>query len=140
MGSWGWKVTSAISVSLYNWQKLSNKEINFIYKGGDPISEHYSAIRPEIKFGKPGQITDDGKILLDSLLAADRIVFAGEALSHCFANTIRDIADFMGERYIKRFFLLEDCSSSVPGFEKLGEDFVKEMVEKGMNVVKSTDF
>ena len=35
--------------------------------------------------------------------------------------------------------LCTDGSSSVPGFEKLGDDFVREMVAKGMQTSTTTD-
>jgi len=48
------------------------------------------------------------------------------------ANTIRDIAAEFGDDQIKKFVLLEDTSSNVGGFEKMGQDFVREMVARGM--------
>jgi nicotinamidase-related amidase len=62
------------------------------------------------------------------------ILIAGEALSHCVANTIRDVASEFSDEQVKRFVFLEDASSSVPGFEELGTDFVTEMKAKGMQI------
>ena len=59
-------------------------------------------------------------------------------MSHCVANTIRDIASNFSDDQIKRFVLLEDATSSVQGFEKMGEDFINEMVNRGMRLAKTT--
>jgi len=48
--------------------------------------------------------------------------------------------NFSDPSYIKKFVLLTDCTSSVTGFEKQGEDFVKSMIAKGMRTSTSKDF
>ena len=79
-------------------------------------------------------------LFIDVLSQADEIFITGEALSHCVANSINDVANNFGDDNIKKFILLADTTSSVPGFEKLGEDFVRDMKKRGMQVAKSTDF
>lgn len=78
--------------------------------------------------------------LIQRLQVADLIGITGQALSHCVANTIRDIASNFGEENIKKFVLIEDTTSSVGGFENLGEEFVKEMTARGMQVCKADEF
>jgi nicotinamidase-related amidase len=78
--------------------------------------------------------------LIDALNDADEILITGEALSHCVANTIRDIAAQFGVDQIQKFTLLEDTSSNVTSFEKMGQDFVKEMVKKGMKITNTRDW
>jgi nicotinamidase-related amidase len=71
----------------------------------------------------------------------DIILLAGEALSHCLANTVRDIADgFNDPKSVEKFVLLEDCTSSVPGFEQLGQDFISDMTGRGMKLAKAADY
>ena len=78
--------------------------------------------------------------LIDMLTEADEILITGEALSHCVANSIRDVAAQFGADQVQKFTLLEDTSSNVGGFEKMGQDFVKEMVKKGMKITRTTDW
>ena len=40
---------------------------------------------------------------------------------------------------MNRITLLQDCCSSVPGFEAAGDTFVQDMKNIGINVLKSTD-
>ena len=75
--------------------------------------------------------------LIERLESADLIVLSGQALSHCVANTVRDIAK---DDNINKMVLIEDTTSSVPGFEHLGEDFLKEMKTRGMRTAKSTEY
>lgn len=56
-------------------------------------------------------------------------------------DTIQDIATAFGnDDLVKKFVLLEDASSSVTGFENLGDTFVKNMVARGMRVSNTKDW
>ena len=69
------------------------------------------------------------------------MLLAGEALSHCLANSVRDIADkFRSPEYIRKLVLLSDASSNVTGFEQYGDDFLRELRAKGMQVATTQDF
>jgi len=85
--------------------------------------------------------------LIRTLEQADVILLAGEALSHCVANTVRDIAKNFGDpRYVKKMVLLTDASSPVgdpPGttmFTDFANDFVRDMKALGMQTATTTDF
>jgi len=138
IGSWGTQVVDPIYQALLDWEK-SFSMIDFVTKGSNFWAEHYSAVMADVPDPQdPGTMLNTR--LIETLEQADVIAISGQALSHCVANTIRDIANNFGEENIKKFTLLEDTSSSVPGFENLGEDFVKEMTGRGMKVEKSADF
>jgi hypothetical protein len=57
------------------------------------------------------------------LQAADVLLLAGEARSHCVANAVRDLAAAFDPGNIGKLHLLADCTSDVQGFEQLGRDF-----------------
>ena len=79
--------------------------------------------------------------LIQTLEEADLVAVAGEASTHCLANTVRDIADnFSSEKLVEKIVLLEDATSPVTGFENLGEDFVKDMTARGMKISNTVDF
>ena len=80
-------------------------------------------------------------LLRNALMEADEILLAGEAGSHCLANTGRDIADAFGDdSYVEKITLLEDATSPVAGFENFQSNFISEMVARGMKMSKTTDF
>jgi nicotinamidase/pyrazinamidase len=108
-------------------------------KGSNPFTEHYSAVKADVEHPSDPTTRLNSK-LVDTLKDYDDILIAGEALSHCVANTIRDIADEFSVDQVKKFVLLQDASSNVTSFEKQGEDFVNEMVAKGMKLSSTTAF
>jgi nicotinamidase-related amidase len=110
-----------------------------VTKGSNLWTEHYSAVQADV----PDPEDPDTQLnmrLIETLQEADEIILAGEARSHCLANTVLDIANNFGEENIKKMVLLEDGTSDVPGFENLGEDFVKEMKGRGMRISTTTDY
>ena len=108
-------------------------------KGSNPFTEHYSAVKADVEDPKDSK-TRLNTDLINLLKEYDIILGAGEALSHCFANTMRDVFNEFSPEQIKKFVLLEDATSSVPGCEKMGEDFIKEYTAKGMQTAKTTTF
>jgi len=50
--------------------------------------------------------------------------------------TVRDIVEKWDSKRYGDITILTDGASSVPGFEKAGEDFVQEMQAKGCRCVK----
>lgn len=134
IGSRGHSIHDGLFKSLMRWSN-TNKQVNFVTKGENQFTEHYSAIKPEV-------IREGDEVkqwFVDLLEESDEILVAGEALSHCVAATVTDIADhFKNQNSIKRITLLEDCTSSVTGFEKSGKDFINLMGSRGMRLRKST--
>ena len=113
--------------------------VDYVTKGSNFWTEHYSAVQADV----PDPNDPDTMLntrLIETLERADIILLAGEARSHCLANTVRDIADNFGEENIKKMVLLSDATSDVPGFENLGESFVDEMVKRGMQISTTIDF
>ena len=139
IGHWGHNVHAAVAQSLDAWARKKLHVVDYVTKGSNPFTEHYSAVQAEVPDpSDPGTLLN-GR-LIRALSDADVVIVAGEALSHCVANTVRDIASNFGEDNIKKLVLLTDCCNSVGGFEQLGRDFVAEMQARGMQTAYSTDY
>lgn len=140
IGSWGHAVHPQFSDSLRAWERKHFAIVNYVTKGSNIWTEHYSALKAEVE-DPADPTTQLNTELIDILANPDvgRVLIAGEALSHCVANTVRDIADQFGEANIAKLALLRDCCSNVPGCEALGEDFVNEMSARGMTVLTTAD-
>jgi nicotinamidase/pyrazinamidase len=137
IGRPGHAIMPELADALETWQQRL-RLVRYVTKGSNPLTEHYSAVKADVPDPlDPG--TQINTQLIETLQEADRILIAGEALSHCVANTVRDIAAEFGEDQIKKLVLLEDAASSVGGFEKLGEEFVREMVGRGMTVATTAN-
>jgi nicotinamidase-related amidase len=130
IGDPGGTVWPALSAALHRWARARTARVSWVTKGTNPWTEHFSAIRAEVPDpADPGTQVAEG--LVRHLSSADRIVVAGEARSHCVANTVRDLVAASPE-IVRRIELLADATSDVPGFESLGEAFVRELTARGM--------
>ena len=139
IGTRGHGIMPCVSDALLRWEEERFGVVNFVTKGSNIFTEHYSAVKADVP-DPADSTTQLNAELVDTLAQADIIPVAGEALSHCVASTIGDVADNFGEDNIKKFVLLEDCCSNVGGFENLGKDFVARMTKRGMKIAKSTTF
>ena len=136
VGSWGQAVFPELSDQLRQWEKDNFKGVTYINKGMNVWTEHYSAVKAEVE-DTEDPATGLNKGLLEGLKnpAFEKILIAGEALSHCVASTVRDIAENIDD--VSRLVLLKDCCSSVPGCESLGEAFINDLTLKGMELSQS---
>lgn len=123
-------------------------------KGGHPLTEHYSALSPEVlERHDGGVLAERNSALVDTLLSADALVVAGQAASHCVKSTLEDLLGVILTRdraLARRVYVLRDCMSSVavpdparPGaflfdFTPQTEQALVRLAEAGMHVVEST--
>ena len=140
IGSKGHTVVPELLEALTNWEHDQFAIVNYVTKGSNVYTEHYSAVKAEVP-DPEDPTTQLNTGLIQTLMEADVIAIAGEAGSHCLANTTRDVADGFGDdSYVQKLVLLTDATSPVPGFEQLQEDFIKEMTGRGMKTSTTTDF
>jgi nicotinamidase-related amidase len=101
-------------------------------------TEHYSVLKAEVEDPEdPG--TGLNRRLLEDLSSAEMVLISGQALSHCVANTIRDMIEAMDQKTLQKLVLLEDTTSSVPGFENLGEEILQVAKRTGIRVCRTID-
>ena len=138
IGDEGHNVNRALSESVHEWEQTRYAMADFVTKGSNPWTEHFSAIQAEVPDPQdPSTQVNTG--FIQTLETADIILLAGEALSHCVANSVSDIAsNFSDPRFVEKVTLLTDASSNVPSFEKLGSDFVARLTAKGMKTSTTT--
>ncbi len=139
IGSSGHAVMPELFNALRDWEQDNIAMVDYVSKGSNLYTEHYSAVRADV-VDPADPTTQLNKRLIDTLEEADEILFFGQARSHCLANTMRDIADgFSNSDYVQKMVLVEDCTSDVGGFEQLGEQFVRDMVARGMRVTTTKE-
>jgi len=132
IGTFGNGVYKPMADALARWEQRNNANVEYLTKGSNWKTEHYSAVQADVPDDED-PTTEMNYEFIKPLKLADELLFGGEALSHCLANTARDIANGFGDvSLIKKFVLLNNASSNVPGFEFLGEQFVKDMTADGM--------
>lgn len=143
----GHAMVAAVDAALFFHTIARGSQARFEIKGANPLTEHYSALGPEVMQDPDGEpLGEKNTDLIESLLSFDAVIVGGQAKSHCVAWTMRDVLTELQERdpkLARRFYLLEDCSSPVvvPGadFTDQADEAFAELAEAGMRVVRSTD-
>jgi nicotinamidase/pyrazinamidase len=139
IGDEGHNLHPTLSAALHQWEQKRYAMCNVVTKGSNPYTEHFSAVAAEVPDPEDPS-TQVNRAFVESLENDDIILLAGEALSHCLANTVRDVgSNFSDPKYIEKLVLLTDATSPVPTFEHYGDAFIKEMVAKGMKLSTTTD-
>jgi nicotinamidase/pyrazinamidase len=140
IGSFGHTVVPELWKSVRAWEAENFAAVDYVTKGSNVYTEHYSALMADVPDpSDPSTQINTG--LISTLLTADEIVVAGEALSHCLANTVTDLADNFGDdSHIAKLVLLTDASSSVAGFDQVGKDFVARLVKRGMRTSTTKEY
>lgn len=138
IGSWGHGVHADVLAACRNWQAMQHRAVHHVFKGMNPWTEHYSAIRAEVP---DPQDPDTGlnSPLLQHLATFDTVVIAGEASSHCVRATTEHIVQHSGIAP-ERIVMLTDFMSPVAGFEAAHTDFVQQMQNLGVRCTSSTAF
>jgi nicotinamidase-related amidase len=147
LGGIGHCLVSAVeeAVFFHNLARLSQTGIEM--KGSNPLTENYSALRPEVLDSSDGrQIARPHSHFIQQLLAFDAIIIAGQAKSHCVAWTIDDLLREMlahAPQLVSKVYLLEDCTSPVvvPGvvdFTAQADAAFQRFAAAGMHLVQST--
>lgn len=139
VGTWGHNVIPVVSAALRRWEEQQQTRVNYHFKGHNPWTEHYSAVQADVP-DPDDPSTQINVQLIQTLEKADRVALSGQALSHCVANTVRDIADHFGEESIRKLVLIEDTSSPVPGFEAIAQQFLTDLRRRGMQTAKTAEF
>jgi nicotinamidase-related amidase len=122
-------------------------------KGGHPLTENYSVMRPEVLTRHDGApLAQRNTQFLSTLLAADAVIIAGQAASHCVKSSIDDLLDEIATTdpaLAKKVYVLTDCMSAVTvpdgrggfavDFTDQAERAQQRFADAGMHLVRSTD-
>ena len=136
LGSTGHGLVDSVRRAVDEWSATTGRSVEWVLKGQNILTEMYSALRAEVP------VTHDTAFhtaLQTSLLASDRLLVCGQALSHCVNYTVRDIVEHWPANETAKICLLQDCASPVPGFEPAAATFVRDMKQVGVRLRKSTD-
>ncbi|MDJ0703682.1 MAG: isochorismatase [Leptolyngbyaceae cyanobacterium MO_188.B28] len=148
LGGIGHALVSAVEEACFFHALARNSQTNFEIKGGNPLTENYSVLQPEVLQGPNGRpIAQKNTRFIQKLLDFDVVIIAGQAKSHCVAWTIDHLLTEIQAQdpaLARKVYLLEDCTSPVvvPGivdFTDQANAAFQRFADAGMKVVKSTD-
>ena len=128
-GSWG----NGLDENVLNAIKAWTRDGNFyrvVVKGNNPYTEHFGAFEAQIPItGK--QETQLNLELIRTLEKYNHVYLAGQAKSHCVANTLKQVMKYAPE-LAKKFVILEDCMSNVTGFEHIADKIYADAKQLGV--------
>lgn len=144
IGDPGADVWPALSAAIHRWERRRGRNAAYVVKGTNPFTEHFSAVRAEVP--DPDDVASEraaaGLVaaVAEVARAGGTVLVAGEARSHCVANTVRDLwaAVGGGRGFAERVVLLTDAMSDVRGFEGFGEAFAREAAASGMRTATTS--
>jgi len=140
IGSAGHNVVPELFGALRRWEEARFGVVDYVTKGSNLWTEHFSAVQAEVP-DPADPSTQVNAPLIRTLEEADVILLAGEAGSHCLANTVRDIVtQFSDPAYVAKMVLLTDATSPVTGFEVYQRSFVDDMTSLGMKLSTTATF
>lgn len=138
IGSWGHNVHADLRAAYNGWEERHLKTVAKVTKGENPWTEHYSAVQAEVP-DADDPATDINAALLARLDAADIVLIAGEASSHCVRATTEHIAAHLPGGRPERLWLLTDCMSPVGGFAAQHDAFLAEMRALGARLTTTAE-
>lgn len=114
-------------------------------KGGNPLTENYSVLRPEVLTRHDGKtIAQKNTKFIETLLDADAVIVLGQAASHCVKSSIDDfLSEILAKdpALAKKVYVAADAMSAVV-ISGAGIDYTPEadaalakFKNHGMNVV-----
>ncbi len=139
-GTPGRALVPALSEAIMYHSAARAAQPTYLTKGTIAQTEFYSVVEPEVKYDKH----PEGKLnaqFLEFVAGFDLIYVAGQARSHCVLATVNSVQNNFADRpeVIQKLRFLDDCTSSIPGFEEATERQLKRFAETGMRLVRSTD-
>lgn len=117
LGGIGHALVSILEEAIFFHSSCRFSQPEYIFKGQNPATEHYSAISPEVSEDAQGNLlVERDKTLLEKVINYDRVLIAGQAKSHCVAATLDDLwkeIQAVNPKLVEKVFLLDDCASAV---------------------------
>lgn len=144
LGSPGHAIVPALQVAADMHQIARWARTQYMLKGQEFLSESYSPFGSEVVEieidGVKHVVGKSSDEAIDTLLAYDIKIFAGEAESHCVRAGLYDTLARIGKKApeaVGSCYILGNCTSPVPGFEEQGRACIADMKAAGMHVVDS---
>ncbi|NJK99211.1 MAG: isochorismatase [Spirulinaceae cyanobacterium RM2_2_10] len=148
LGGIGHALVAAVEEACFFHNIARRSQTCFEIKGGNPLTENYSVLRPEVLADPSGRpIAQKNTRFIQKLLDFDAVIIAGQAKSHCVAWTIDDLLSEIqaqDPQLAEKVYLLEDCTSpvvvpNVVDFTDQADAAFQRFADAGMKLVKSTD-
>jgi nicotinamidase/pyrazinamidase len=143
IGSKGHAIDDVIFEAIKSYE-YKGKTCVKVTKGTHPLTEHFGAFRAQVPIQNEPS-TQVNMPLLQTLAEYQDIYLAGQAKSHCVANTLKQALEYVPD-LAKKIIVLEDCMSNVPGgpaanitFEQLAQPIYDNARAAGVRFASSVN-
>ena len=139
IGSQGQALHPIFFNAIKDWMNKNLKWVNFINKGANPYTEHFGIFRANVPLTEdPATGVNQG--IFQALNAHDVIFLAGQARTHCVANSLKQMLQ-IAPQLAPKLVVLEDCTSNVTGLPKDFYDYVDSIYDdakkQGITIIPS---
>lgn len=137
-GTFGHALENQFSNMVYFHSVAKKSVATRMVKGYDPNTEMYGILKAE--YDPQNKVNID---FLNKVKEYDLIVIAGEAKSHCVKRSIEQILEHYQDdlEMTSKIYILEDCMSSISGYEDQTETVFEEFKQKyNVKIKRTTDF
>jgi len=136
IGSEGSAIYQPLMDAIVEWT-VKGKFYTTVTKGTYPFSEHFGAFQAQIPDPNRPE-TQLNQNLIRTLEMYQNVYLAGEAKSHCVANSLKQVMN-EAPSLAEKFIVMEDCMANVTGFETLADPIYNQAKKLGVRFVKSSD-
>jgi nicotinamidase-related amidase len=139
-GTTGRDLVPALSEAIMYHSGARMAQPTYLTKGMIAHTEYYSVLEPEVEY--PNHPEGHANTAFEDMLATfDLIYVAGQARSHCVLESVNSVVRYYSGRpeILSKLRFLDDCTSSIPGFEESTEAQLKRFAAQGVKFVHSTD-
>lgn len=141
-GTTGHSFLPIFQEALKEWSYTNKDWPFFIVKGVNPKTEHFGIFRANVPRADDAS-TDINQGIFNSLNTFDEMYLAGQARSHCVANSLRQLMQ-LAPQIAPKLIVLEDCMSDVTNLPSDFYDGVNKIYDDaralGVRFEKSTSF
>lgn len=128
-GTNGADICKTLMDAVLEWAAKIKGYFTIVRKGAFPFSEHFGAFQAEVT-NPDFPDTMFNYALAEKLNEYDNVYLAGEAKSHCVANTIAQLFDNMPQ-LVSKLVILEDAMGCVAGFEHAADQIYENAKIRG---------
>lgn len=129
IGSEGAAIYQPLMDAIIDWT-VRGKFYEVVAKGTYPFSEHFGAFQAQIPDSKRPE-TQLNLRLIKTLETYQNVYLAGEAKSHCVANSLKQVMN-EAPSLAQKFIILEDAMSNVTGFETIADPIYQQAKDMGI--------
>jgi len=127
LGTFGHNIEANLENMLSYFSLVTKNTVEKITKGSNPLSEMYGIFKEEFS----EMNTNINPMLAKAYGKYENIIIAGEAKSHCVLETVKQMCEFYAfEDFDSNIFILDDCMSSIEGFEEKTNKAFETLVNK----------